>query len=347
MKQCLKDRKLLIVTRTFAGRRRKMFELQSQIFGEVKVITKIGESLPEVTFLSGFGNIEQLIRQYQPDVLHINIDFSEPVYKLLDLQYPKAKVLDMYDCSEMRGAPDQHLRDVYQNYPDIPKIFSSEKHLEYITAKYGRQNDNDNDNYYFIPNVPLLSWLPRQRKLKIEGDSLVYFGGIIGEWNDAFCYRYYYDLFKIFIEAGIAVHVYPSQVSKKLQRYIDIGVVFHKTVPMRDLYNELTQYQVGFVGYNDIGENINHTAVDYATKCLPNKAFDYLFAGIPTLAYNLGYAEKFTSRWGICIHDVELLIDAYYAVKEQNININYERWQKMFCLENYKKDLVNIYQGIL
>lgn len=332
----LSNKKLLVITRTFAGRRRKMFEIQKQIFGQVKVITKVGEALPEVEFVSGFGAIEEMIRKFQPDMLHINIDFSESVYKLMDLKYPK--VLDMYDCSEMRGAPDQHLKDVYRNYPNVPKIFSSEKHLEYITEKYGEQDA------YFIPNVPLLSWLPKQRKPKIDGNSLVYFGGIIGEWNDDFCYRYYYDLFKIFVDAGISVHVYPSQVSKNLQKYQDIGVVFHKTVPVQDLYSELTQYDVGFAGYNDLGAHINRTAVDYATKCLPNKAFDYLFAGIPTLAYNLGYAEKFTNRWGICIIYKELLIDAYYAVNEKNIN--YKRWQKMFCMENYKKDLITIYQDI-
>ena len=54
-----------------------MFEIQKQIFGDVKVITKVGEPLPEVEFISGFGNIEESIRKYQPDMLHINIDFSE------------------------------------------------------------------------------------------------------------------------------------------------------------------------------------------------------------------------------------------------------------------------------
>ena len=314
-----------------------MFEIQKQIFGDVKVITKVGEPLPEVEFISGFGNIEESIRKYQPDMLHINIDFSEIVYKLLDLKYPK--VVDMYDCSEMRGAPDPHLKDVYQNYPDIPKIFSSERHQEYITEKYGEQDA------YFIPSVPLLNWLPKQCKPKIAERNLVYFGGIIYDWNSYFCYRYYYDLFKIFCDAGITIHIYPSQVSKNLQKYADLGVVFHRTVPIQDLYGELTQYDVGFAGYNNLGINVDRIAVNYATKCLPNKAFDYLFAGIPTLAYNLGYAGKFTRNWGVCIDEKELLVDAYEMVLKKKID--YKRWQKMYCMEKYIDKLIAIYGKVL
>ncbi len=136
-----------------------------------------------------------------------------------------------------------------------------------------------------------LAFEPRPR----EERTLVYAGGIrdIGAARGrGYGYRLYHDIFAAAIAAGWRVIVHPSARTGELSGYAAIGVEVREHVPARDLYQALSGYAVGLQGYAEEG---------YGTRyCVPNKTWEYLAAGIPTLGVNGGLAARiYHGRWGI------------------------------------------------
>ncbi|GAH29339.1 unnamed protein product, partial [marine sediment metagenome] len=117
------------------------------------------------------------------------------------------------------------------------------------------------------------------------------------------------------------------------------GMITHGKIKHEDIFQELTKYKVGFLGYND--EEARPIHVNYAKMCVPNKAFDYMAVGVPSLSYNLGYSERYVKNWGVCCQKKEELVEGYYKAKELDLTkIDKEK----YLLDKYKKTLNAIYE---
>ena len=184
----------------------------------------------------------------------------------------------------------EHDKSEQEMIESAAAVLFTSAHHEDLAAKY------DVPPSEYIHLRPLARDLDFEPLPKLEGQNIVYAGGIMGARNaDMFGYRKYaVSVFPALIEAGWTVHVYPAwNATDRLIEYKDIGCVCHEPVPQQDLYREMSQYQAAFQGYAEEGPQ------QYVASCRPNKLWDGLGAGIPILGYNTGTgAHIYEGRWG-------------------------------------------------
>ena len=186
-------------------------------------------------------------------------------------------------------------------------IVTSEDHAEYLITRYGIKP-------LVIHLRPLEQDLDFEPFSKLPGRNLVYSGGLFS-WSDRrshYGYRSYYEIFKAFIEAGWTVTIYtPGAKKEHIRReYESIGCTLHSRHPQDDLYREMSQYTAGFQGYNKT--DVPAEVYDYAMKCRPNKLWEYLAAGIPTIGYQGGNGmELYKDNWGIVLNSLDDITDDF------------------------------------
>jgi hypothetical protein len=179
-------------------------------------------------------------------------------------------------------------------------VFTSEDHREYVLGKYP------------CPPTIVVHLRPRSRDLdfeplqKLPGDrNLVYAGGLTywPERSGLFGHRSYHNIFKRFIEYGWTVHVY-SVSHSRYPEYEEIGCRVHPRIPPLQMYRELSQYTAGFQSYNR--EGVPEAAYAYTQLCRPNKLWEYLAAGIPTIGFQGGNGmEIYREKWGIVLNSLD------------------------------------------
>jgi hypothetical protein len=190
----------------------------------------------------------------------------------------------------------------------VAVIFTSEDYVEYyedLKKKYGWHIPK----YVVIHNKPLTKDLKFTPREKLEGLHLVLEGGL-SIWkkkDDPYHYKAYNYIFEQFINAGWNVHIYPTKVASMLAKseaYKALGCIIHEWIPCKDLYQEISQYTAGFQGFNSI--NTPESSLKFAQACRPNKIYDYLASGIPTIGYNGKNAmEIYRDKWGVVIDDLK------------------------------------------
>ena len=154
---------------------------------------------------------------------------------------------------------------------------------------------------YLRPSIVDLDFLPLP---KLPGKNIVYAGGLLDntqphDIGGRFSYRCYADIFKKFIEQGWSVHLYAARQRPNI--YTQIGCHYHpRFAEGKELYREMSKYQLGFQGFNDVNGSF-----DYAKTCRPNKIWNYLAAGIPTVGINPGNGiELYEGKWGYELKDL-------------------------------------------
>ncbi len=319
--------------KAFCARRHKIYDLMKNDH-EIEIYsfknTRKDIDAPEnVHFCAHADRMAERIKDGNFDIVHVFTDETEMAYKIMK---NNKIVIDTYDMACLRGRNDPFKDRVYRS--KWPKIFASPKYIEWWNNRY-----NSKEKVWFIPNYPLKKWVDQAKiQEKIEGENIVYYGGLKSAPGSGVGYRFYLPYFKIFADAGINVHVYPVGDRAKLFNYRGKGIILHDKVKHLDIFSELTKYKVGFLGYADKGVKPIH--VEYARKCVPNKAFDYMIMGIPSLSYNLGYSEIYIEKWGVCCQDPDELVAGYYRAKGLDLTkIDKEK----YYMEQYKKTLNAIY----
>lgn len=318
----------------FCARRHKFWELMKDEHDiEIFCLWKNRndtDTPAKIHFCKNNLDLQKKIGDGKFDVVHVFTDHTDMANRLMKTE---KIVIDTYDVGEMRGGKDNFAEAVYTS--KWPKLFSSPKHKDYLTEKYKIKGET-----WTIPNLPLKKWIENmQPEKKLEGENVIYYGGISLLETSEYGYRLYLKQFEKFTEAGIKVHVYPANTTRTYPLYNKKNIILHKKVKHEDLFKEISKYQVGFLGYNDI--DVKPVPVAYAKTCLPNKAFDYMMAGTPSLSYNLGYAEKYVRNWGVCCSNVDELVEGYYKAKKLSLaEIN----KSEFYLENHRATLNKIYE---
>jgi len=256
-----------------------------------------------------YNNTVQLIesiKNNKPDLMVVFGDLKNDY--LIPLKYNIPYILFEHDVMGIRTGQKEeimrHDREKMENASAV--IFTSEDHAQY----YEELNKKHNwriPYYEIIHTRPLKKDLDFEPKEKLNGLHLVYAGGTIESRRKygLFGYRYYGEIFRKFIEAGWKVHIYSaSNNSARLGEYTNIGCIVHESLPYKDLLREMSQYTAGLHGYNKIG--VPEAAYNYTQICRPNKLWDYLAAGIPTIGFQGGNGMKiYDGKWGIIIDNLE------------------------------------------
>jgi hypothetical protein len=294
-----------------------------------------------IVWWASMGDLSEWLKAHQ--VCHLFVDRMD--FALQSHVIDRRIVVDVCDLRTQRTG--EHGYDDERKLctsPNVYLMFVSEGHRDYICEKY----DMPVERTHIVPNLPMKSWRPEEPLKEEERvpNSLVYFGGITARKNHVAAYRYYYDIFKALKDAGVDVHIYPSggRIKEVKEGYGEFTV--HDRFAHRDIYDVLRRFSVGFAGYEDRAgcPDVSHS---YAMKCYPNKATDYMMAGIPTLSYALGLAEKDVKNWGVCVPkgDAKRIVDAYFEAKGKEID--FERWQNEFCMENQAQKILDAYDWVM
>ena len=236
-----------------------------------------------------------------------------------------------------------HDREKIENASAV--IFSSEEHAEYYEMLKKTLGWHIPE-YVVIHNKPLRKDIKFKPKQKLEGLHLVMAGGIIGHWRNSitkerainFNYKAFHHIFRKFIEAGWNVHMYPTRFRNPnlFGELKNIGCILHEYIPGNKIYEELSQYTAGLHANNDI--NTPERAFKYAQSTRPNKLYDYLASGIPTIGYQGGERSMnvYRNKWGIVIDDLEP--ETLKAIPERLKKIKITRKMKYDSILEKEKD---------
>ena len=182
--------------------------------------------------------------------------------------------------------------------------------------------------------------------------TLVYEGGVnpigdspeIQQMNKIFKYRNLFPIFQQLIMQGNEVHAYPGN-SDAYTTGQHTGVVLHPPTRFDVLLQELTQFKYNLLTFNN--EDKKQDQVNYTT---PNKLWDGLAAGLPSIACWCEETEKYVKKHDIgwrfkSIKDIGNCsqIDPEYAEKIKSVRRKREEliFEKQVCL------LENLYAEIL
>jgi len=184
--------------------------------------------------------------------------------------------------------------------------------------------------------------------------TLVYEGGVnpignsqsIIEMNRVFKYRDLFPIFQKLIEMGNEVHVYPGNADA-FNTGQHTGVILHPPTMFDKLLPEIAQFKYNLCIFNN--DDGKQDQVNYTT---PNKLWDGLCAGLPTIGCYCKETEKYIDKhkigWTFSniedIGDCSKLEEDYLGiinnVEDKRKELVFER--QVWRLENFYAKLLNI-----
>lgn len=208
-------------------------------------------------------------------------------------------------------------------------IFTSPDHQEYICKRYGISKEKT-IVIYLRPSKEDLQFVPLK---KLPGKNLVYIGGLLDNTfanhsQGRFAYRCYADIFKNIINQGWAVHLYAAR--KRPEIYTRLGCIYHPRFNEgKDLFRELSQYTAGLQGFGIVDRSF-----EYAKTCRPNKIWNYLAGGIPTVGINPGNGiELYEGKWGYELKDVNKINELNFS------KLELDKYRQEELIENQADEL--------
>ena len=93
----------------------------------------------------------------------------------------------------------------------------------------------------------------------------------------------------------------------------------------KELFRELSQFTAGLQGFN-----FQEDSFEYARICRPNKIWNYLAAGIPTIGFNPGNGiELYRDKWGVELKDINQINE----INLENLPISQYRRQEVIEIQ--------------
>lgn len=264
-----------------------------------------GSRYKYTVLMEQFATVNYVRTDYQSaikdaDVLVVYGD-KNATYKE-SLKLGRKYLLIQHDVATMRGM-NLHSQEREMVTKASAVLTTSEDHAEYLLSQYGINSTTT----HLRPLRAMLNYEPLP---KLEGNTLCYCGGLFA-WekrSSKYGYRSYHKIFEEFTKRGWEVYIYPTKVrtDRAVGEYEAIGCKFKEPVLQGDLYRELSQYTAGYQGYNKIG--VSQKVYNYAMTCRPNKLWEYLASGIPTIGFQGGNGMKiYDGKWGVALNSLDQL----------------------------------------
>jgi len=279
------------------------------------------------TFLH-YDDIGQLIESVKlhsdADLFHVHNEPSWFVCAIKEVS-DKPVILDVHDTFLSRSTDEDDRKAKEEGRPHLRVsteernafqaadglVFVSEPVKELTMREFGLDQ----------PNTVLPSFVPAtyyQYHTKEWLGGLVYEGRVsIPEEYDALKnhtgadYCDYQEVCQKTKDIGMDFHLYPGRQDEPfLKRYQDMAVV-HPGYAYRDLLRQISRHDWGLVG-----NLINSPQWQQTT---PNKLFDYLAAGVPSVCINAGASSEIVKEYGfgITVDSIEELAERWAEHREK------------------------------
>ena len=244
--------------------------------------------------------LKALLGRGLPLMAIVRGDHSEHYRACIELEVPYLLLEnDVATLRQPAAGLEELERERLENARGV--IFTSGDMAAYCAARYKLP---PHEVIHLRPLRRMLGFVPRE---KLGGHRMVYAGGLVS-WSErggALGYRAYYEIFRAIMRAGWQVDVFTAVPAPTRELYERAGVRMLGRVPQDHLYERLSAYSAGFLGYNRDG--VPPAAFAYTQLCRPNKTWEYLAAGIPTVAYQAGNTAELISSWGLVLEQLEQL----------------------------------------
>ncbi len=215
----------------------------------------------------------------------------------------------------------------------------SDEVLAQIEARYGMPA-----NTMILPNAPLARDIPVTLPALDRGPGarprVVYQGSLSDNGS-------HYDLREIFAavaRSGVDLTIRPSRPHHEYAELASsIGAHYHDPVAPHELMAVLPRYDWGWAGFN---ASINRAHIDTA---LPNKAFEYLAAGLPIIALRHKALERFVEGEGVGVV-IDDPADAARAIADADWRALRARVREVrmdFTAERNAQRLAGLYNRVL
>lgn len=276
------------------------------------------------------SRLKDIINSEKPDLIIVHQEpnwMVVPTYQLCK-QFSIPLIYEVHDMTSFRlptlELQKQFLKSTLEmqgekiGFEDCNGIVTvAEEVIEYAKSKY-----NIKCPYISIPNtfsedmiVPI-----KNRLSKLDGINVVYQGGVMG-LSKLWGYRYYLDQFKIITSQKIHVHIYTGNCSdlRLLKEYVEESqknqfLHIYGMINFENLMKEMTKYQWGYSGFSF--SNSMPEAIPFLNNTSPNKAWDYLASGIPSIVHNFDNCSRFVNKYNIgfeCknLRNIKQMIEEY------------------------------------
>lgn len=253
-------------------------------------------------------------------------------------------VYDCHDMTTMRipGLVDEDEKIAFEKSQGI--IFTGGRVYDYASTKY-------NIHAWWRIFYSYLSKAfvqPRKEKINDGSCHVVYEGGITPRPDPIFQYRYYLPIFQQIANQGIHVHIYPSRPTAIKEMEENPFLHLHSPLPYEKLLYELSQYHYGFVGFNfDIPEDRKM----FLNATTPNKVFDYLSAGLPSIVHNMKASSEIVEKYkiGFTCEDIKDLCVQIWAEEFVNFGEQLITPEKInfLAMENQIGELEDLYRRVI
>ena len=312
---------------------------------DVFSFTSNPESLSNFKSLSYYDSAKELestIKTFDK-MVDIWTVHNEPSWELTILKEITKKpiVYDMHDSMGWRIKNENlegYIREDVRWYPEEIALAFSDAVIVVSESCKNELKTRYKGKIVVLPSaLPLSEYMYADSRL-IGG--LVYQGGLaIERGKKETNYRDFSEIFKKVVEKR-NTFVYSASFKNEeiLNYYTEMGV---KTGEFK--YCDLIQ-RLGCHSWNLVGNTNNSTVWGYA---LPNKFFDALGAGIPSVSFNCPEVEKLIKEHdiGIICKTPEELLERWDEHIEKRINLM--KYRREYCLENYIHNLTDLYEELL
>lgn len=246
------------------------------------------------------SELEDAIDAFRPDVIHSHNLPDSLTVLAQDLVGGVVPIVhDVHDMQTLRNTPYE---DGFPDPPNPPEmerlavqrsdavVTVSDEVLVQLEARHGRL-----DRSLVLPNAPLAADLPARLPSAERGPGArprIVYQGSLSTNSSHYDLR---DIFRALADAGAHVSVRPSREQPAYRRMAadTRGMTVHSPLSPRELMDVLPRYDWGWAGFN---VTLNAAHIDTA---LPNKAFEYVAAGLPILTLRHRALARFVESEGV------------------------------------------------
>jgi hypothetical protein len=196
------------------------------------------------------------------------------------------------------------------------------------------------------PHIVLHSYAPKEF---ITHESQDWWGGLVYEGkvnlpqeierDNSFGFRYcdYSQLAKDLKRLDIGFHMYgPPSDDENYQKVYGENAFLHGRFPYEKLLELISRHDWGLMG--------NVYPTPHWNSTMPNKVFDYMAAGVPTVAINAKETGDFITK-----HDIGISVDSLEELKdrwgeERRCRKNLIKKRQQFVMDNHISKLEDLYR---